>query len=300
MIINNALNDIHTIRKESEKRLGPKTPPPQKKKLGMEDYMNIMIRQLQYQDPFHPMDNRKFASQLAQFSQLDQLVHMNKKMDGMSDQGKVADSLQMVGFLGREVFLRGNRFVKDPREAASLVFRLEQPARNSEVFIYGAKHQLVRTLKAGAMEAGDQHIAWDGLTNSGTMAPKGNYSFEVVARDARNRPVAASPLRTGVVTGVVFSDKKPLLEVNGEKVELSQITHVGVEKKWGRKECSRSPFRRSIRRRGSPPRNGPGPWRGSTRPLPQDLPRPCTTLSEEDPIFTRGNESRLSGSLNGR
>lgn len=230
MIVRNEQNDIHTIRRESEKRLGPKAPPPQKKKLGMEDYMNIMIRQLQYQDPFHPMDNRKFASQLAQFSQLDQLVHMNKKMDGMSNQGKEADSLQMVGFLGREVFLKGNRFVKDAHDAANLVFRLERPAHNSEVFIYGGNHQLVRTIKGGAMEAGDQHIAWDGLTNRGTMAPKGDYSFEVVARDAKNRPVPASPLRTGVVTGVVFSDTKPMLEVNGEKVDLTQITHVGVAK----------------------------------------------------------------------
>ncbi len=89
MIVKTEQNDIRTIRKESEKRLTPsKLPPPLKKKLGMEDYMNIMIRQLQYQDPFHPMDNRKFASQLAQFSQLDQLVHLNKKMDGMANQGK--------------------------------------------------------------------------------------------------------------------------------------------------------------------------------------------------------------------
>ncbi|MCL4485579.1 MAG: flagellar biosynthesis protein FlgD [Nitrospirae bacterium] len=229
MIVKTEQNDIRTIRKESEKRLSPsKLPPPLKKKLGMEDYMNIMIRQLQYQDPFHPMDNRKFASQLAQFSQLDQLVHLNKKMEGMASQGKESDSLQMVGFLGREVFLKGNRFIKNPHESASLVFRLDRPAEKSTVYIYGAKHQLIRTLKAGPMEAGNQHVAWDGLSNRGTRAPEGGYEFEVVARDARNRPVSASPLRTGIVTGVVFSGTRPRLEVNGEKVDLSDITHVGI------------------------------------------------------------------------
>ena len=229
MIVKTPQNDIRTIRKESEKRLTPaKLPPPLKKKLGMEDYMNIMIRQLQYQDPFHPMDNRKFASQLAQFSQLDQLVHLNKKMEGMASQGKESDSLQMVGFLGREVFLKGNRFLKSPGESANLVFRLDRPSGKSTVYIYGAKHQLVRTLKVGAMEAGNQHVAWDGLSNRGTMAPAGGYEFEVVAKDARNRPVPASPLRTGIVTGVVFSGTRPRLEVNGEKVDLSDITHVGI------------------------------------------------------------------------
>ena len=234
MIVKNQQNEIATIRKESEKRLSPSAlPPPPKKKLGMEDYMNIMIRQLQYQDPFHPMDNRKFASQLAQFSQLDQLVHMNKKMEGMANQGRETDALQMVGFLGREVFLKGNRFIKGAHQEATLVFHLDRPAHNATVYVYGAKHQLVRSFKVGPMDAGDQHVAWDGLSNKGSKAPAGGYEFEVVARDAKNRPVPASPLRTGVVTGVVFSGTKPLLEVNGERVDLGQITHVGVAKPTG-------------------------------------------------------------------
>ena len=41
------------------------------------DYMKLLITQLQNQNPLEPLDNNEMASQLAQFSQLQQLETMN-------------------------------------------------------------------------------------------------------------------------------------------------------------------------------------------------------------------------------
>ena len=41
------------------------------------DYMKILITQLQHQNPLEPMDNDEMASQLAQFSSLQQLESMS-------------------------------------------------------------------------------------------------------------------------------------------------------------------------------------------------------------------------------
>ena len=41
------------------------------------DYMKLLITQLQNQNPLEPLDNNEMASQLAQFSQLQQLESMN-------------------------------------------------------------------------------------------------------------------------------------------------------------------------------------------------------------------------------
>ncbi len=48
------------------------------------DYMNLLIAQLQNQDPLNPMDNNQMTSQLAQLSQLSQLESANTKLDGMN------------------------------------------------------------------------------------------------------------------------------------------------------------------------------------------------------------------------
>jgi flagellar basal-body rod modification protein FlgD len=41
------------------------------------DYMKLLITQLQNQNPLEPLDNNQMASQLAQFSQLQQLESLN-------------------------------------------------------------------------------------------------------------------------------------------------------------------------------------------------------------------------------
>jgi flagellar basal-body rod modification protein FlgD len=52
------------------------------------DYMNLLVTQLQNQNPLEPMDNADMTAQLAQFSQLEQMENLNSSFS------KVLDSVQ--------------------------------------------------------------------------------------------------------------------------------------------------------------------------------------------------------------
>ncbi len=69
------------------------------------DYMRLLIAQLQYQNPLEPMDNNEMASQLAQFSELEQLESIN------SNFGKFLSAAELGyanSLLGKDVsFLEG-------------------------------------------------------------------------------------------------------------------------------------------------------------------------------------------------
>ena len=49
--------------------------------LGRNAFLNLLITQLQHQDPTEPQADGEFLAQLAQFSTLEQLEQMNQKLD---------------------------------------------------------------------------------------------------------------------------------------------------------------------------------------------------------------------------
>ncbi|MBU6955223.1 MULTISPECIES: flagellar hook capping FlgD N-terminal domain-containing protein [unclassified Hahella] len=68
--------------------------------VGIEDFLQIFLTQLTFQDPLEPVDNREFIAQLAQFSSLETATRTNENIEGLLDVQSVA---QTVGLIGKTV-----------------------------------------------------------------------------------------------------------------------------------------------------------------------------------------------------
>lgn len=64
------------------------------------DYMKLLITQLQNQNPLEPLDNNEMASQLAQFSQLQQIESMNTSFAGVL---ATAERTYANSLMGKEI-----------------------------------------------------------------------------------------------------------------------------------------------------------------------------------------------------
>ena len=76
--------DKVTIDRTTNQTSSTAAEQAQKDPLGRDAFMNLLLTQLQHQDPTSPQADGEFLAQLAQFSALEQLTQMNKKLDSMS------------------------------------------------------------------------------------------------------------------------------------------------------------------------------------------------------------------------
>ena len=68
--------------------------------LGKDDFLKLLVTQLQHQDPMNPVEDKEFIGQMAQFSSLEQITNLSKSMEGLSLASQMS---QGVGLIGRDV-----------------------------------------------------------------------------------------------------------------------------------------------------------------------------------------------------
>ena len=73
---------------------------PSNASLGQEDFLKILMTQLQFQDPMKPMDNQAFMAQMAQFSTLELTQQQNTKTDTLMT---LQAATQAIGLIGKQV-----------------------------------------------------------------------------------------------------------------------------------------------------------------------------------------------------
>ncbi|MDD1501233.1 flagellar hook assembly protein FlgD [Lysinibacillus sp. CNPSo 3705] len=71
--------------------------------LGKDAFLQLLITQLQHQDPTNPMDDREFISQMAQFSSLEQMQNMTKAMGSLLASQQQTQLMNYTSFVGKEV-----------------------------------------------------------------------------------------------------------------------------------------------------------------------------------------------------
>jgi flagellar basal-body rod modification protein FlgD len=85
-------------------------------KLSQQDFLNILLTQLQFQDPLKPMDDEQFVAQLAQFSALEVNTEANAKLDTLVSFNSIN---QGVNLLGRTVAIHNTQTGLSGSQAAS-------------------------------------------------------------------------------------------------------------------------------------------------------------------------------------
>lgn len=195
------------------------TKSGEKNAVGQQEFLKLLVTQLQNQDPLNPMDSQEFAVQLAQFSQVEQLVSLNKKFDDVFNTGNSVSSMSQ--FLGHQVTLRDSGFNIASGKGPNLLLDIPEGTKSLRVDFYNSSNTKVGSEQVDSdLQAGKQIFALDGI-----KVPDGEYSVRAVAVNSSGSFQDLEAKATGTVEGFVLQPS-PALLINGQHVDVDQIAEV--------------------------------------------------------------------------
>ena len=205
-----------------------------KNKLGQQEFLHLLVTQMRNQDPMNPLDGTEFASQLAQFNSVEQLIGVNDELKKLKESHELM-SVSMINSMatsltGKHVKALSNQVSLSESGASPIQFRLNNTADKVEIIVRNASGGEVRKETLNGMPSGNNHWQWDGLNNEGVRMSDGEYTVEIKASndgDAVNTLVFTE----GIAQKVQFRDNGVYLMVNNIYVPIGDVQEVGTETK---------------------------------------------------------------------
>lgn len=199
--------------------------------LGKNEFLQLLVAQLQNQDPINPMDGTEFATQLAQFNSVEQLINMNTGIANLTQMQEIMsnglNNSLASSLAGKSVKALGNQVSVGDEGKNDLSFKLNQLASDVEFIVRDSNGTVVHTDNLQNLGEGEHEWTWNGKTDDGRKVPEGIYSVEIKARNG-DQNVGALTFIEGEVEKVRFTGEGVKLLVNGVLVSLGDVEEIGA------------------------------------------------------------------------
>lgn len=184
---------------------------PQDNELGQTAFLELMIAQLNNQDPLSPKENGEFIAQLAQFSSVEGLERLNSNFDSFANSFTSNLALQASSLVGRSVTVPSETGVTDMNGVLSGMIEIPESTGNLTMQILDESGQLVDEINLGAQPAQDMVFRWNGaqlevngqlvenyVPANGEALPPGKYTIRASATQGAEKIGLATSVSANV------------------------------------------------------------------------------------------------------
>jgi flagellar basal-body rod modification protein FlgD len=188
------------------------------------DFLSLLMTQLQNQDPSSPMDSNTFTSELVEFTQVEQQINTNTDLTQMIGLTQASQVEQSADMLGKAVTIGGDQLSLQ-NSNAEISFNTTSPeAVGITVFDSSGAAVISQTVTT---VAGANTWTWNGSGPNGVTEPDGAYTVSV-SQIGQSGSNAAVPFNViGTATAVQNLNGTVELQMGGLTVPFSQVVQVG-------------------------------------------------------------------------
>jgi len=193
--------------------------------LGKDDFLKLLLVELQYQDPTEPMDSEKILSQTSQLATLESAQNTNDALEKLA--ASLGDNQQFstIAAIGKTADLGSNAITYDKGKPSSFEVYFPEEATKGKLEVLDADGKVVSTIDVPANPAGVYKFDWDGTLSNGSSAESGMYYITASYNNPAGKALTTR-MGTYPIEAVRFDAGKALVKVGSSYVPFENIKEI--------------------------------------------------------------------------
>ncbi len=197
--------------------------------LGKDDFLKLLLTELQHQDPTSPMDSDKILSQTSQLAALETQEKTNKALEALTASFTQNKNFAAVSAIGKYARLDNKidltQDTKGNPNPVNFELNFEEDAKEGQIEIYDEENRLVKVMKIGETTKGKHAFTWDGHNDAGENATPGKFSVIANYYNPDGVKLQAN-FGSYKIESVKFDDAKTYVKLNGSFIPFDKISEI--------------------------------------------------------------------------
>jgi flagellar basal-body rod modification protein FlgD len=167
-----------------------------------QNFLKLLIAQIQNQDPMAPMDASTMTAQMSQLNMVSSMATMNTSLNSMLSQMQSANFLNQASLIGHSPAVAGGEINYTGSGSVDFAIESQSPLQSVIASIVNSGGSTVSSVDLGAVQAGMTNFTWAGADEYGTQLPADVYTLALVGKTADGKTQNVSPYVASPVMSV--------------------------------------------------------------------------------------------------
>lgn len=203
----------------------PTTTVEDKTVLGKDDFLTLLLVELQNQDPTEPMDSEKILTQTSQLATLEATENTNKALEDLALSLGSSQQYSTISAIGKTADMGSNAIVLDEGSETTFEIYFPDEIERGNVEILDVNGNIIKTIDVGTNPKGVYQFTWDGTDRNGNSVESGIYyataSYTNPNGDDLTTRVGAYPIES-----VRFDGDETYFKVGSSYVSLTDVKEI--------------------------------------------------------------------------
>ena len=190
-----------------------------------QNFLKLLIAQIQNQDPMAPMDASTMTGQMSQLNMVSSMANMNTSMTSMLAQMQSVNFMNQAALIGHSPAVAGNGIAFDGTNQVMLGASATNALKSVVATITDASGNTVNSVDLGNVNAGMSNFIWNGQAANGETVAAGMYYLSLSGKNADNGTENPTAYVASAVASVTKgSDGDAILNLlDGRTVKSSEV-----------------------------------------------------------------------------